>query len=53
MPGISLIRSAESPDPKISLRLESLAKEMVKQLKINNEILNEVHDLTVNEGDIK
>ena len=30
-----------------------LIKEVVKQLKINNKILNEVHDLTVNELDIK
>jgi len=30
-----------------------LLKEVVKLLKINNQILNEVHDLTVNETDIQ
>lgn len=31
----------------------NLLREVVKQLKINNKILNEVHDLDVNEQDIK
>ena len=35
------------------LSLQQLIKEVVTQLKINNQILNEVHDLTVNELDIK
>ena len=28
-------------------------KEMLLELKINNKILNEVHDLTVNEQDVE
>ena len=53
MSGISLTASAKSPNPDANLRLEYLSKEIIKQLKINNEILNEVHDLKVNEGDIR
>lgn len=38
---------------EILIRVEDLFKQVVKELKINNRILNEVHDLNVNETDIK
>ncbi len=38
---------------KILTRVEDLFRQVVKELKINNRILNEVHDLNVNETDIK
>ena len=38
---------------KTSEENSNLLEEVVRQLKINNQILNEVHDLYVNETDIK
>jgi len=37
----------------ILIRVEDLFKQLVVEFKINNKILNEVHDLEVNELDIK
>ena len=38
---------------KTSGEQEHLLKQILVELKINNKILNEVHDLNVNEQDIK
>ena len=47
------ITGQENDELKTSDTNTHLLKEVIKLLKINNQILNEVHDLNVNELDLK